>query len=39
MEKVALEKRIALRNGQLKEFNTKWKPVLFLRQTVSGFVC
>ena len=29
-EKVALEKRIAFRNGKLKEFNTKWKPVLFL---------
>ena len=29
-EKVALEKRIAFRNGRLKQFNTKWKPVLFL---------
>ena len=29
-EKVALEKRIALRNGKLKQFNTNWKPVLFL---------
>ena len=29
-EKNALEKRIAFRNGKIKQFNTKWKPVLFL---------
>ena len=29
-EKVALEKSITFHNGKLKQFNSKWKPVLFL---------